>query len=234
MIVIRDDKLIDRNSRIGRWTSLAALGVLGVGMYLSFQRPDLFIYSIGALILGFAMTQIGMYFSNRWGRSPRPDEQLDTALKGLPGDTTIYHYVAGVPHLLVGSMGLWVLLPYHQRGMVTYEKNRWRISGGGFMQAYMTLFGQEGLGRPDLDASNQIESVKKHLAAQMDEGLVPPVNAVLVFSSDKVEIASSDAPLPAVQIRKLKDFMRQKAKEGTTPADTLRRVKECLPAANGG
>lgn len=233
MIVIRDDKLIDRNGRIGRWTSLAALAVLGVGMYLSFQRPDLFAYSIGALILGFTMTQIGMYFSNRWGRSPRPDEQLDLALKGLPGDTTIYHYVASAPHLLVGSMGLWVLLPYHQHGRVTYQKNRWRISGGGFMQAYMTLFGQEGLGRPDLDATSQTESVKKHLTARMDEGLVPPIRAVLVFSSDKVEIVSGDAPLPAVQIRKLKDFMRQRTKEATTPADTLRRVKECLPDAHG-
>jgi hypothetical protein len=233
MIVIRNEKLIKRNGRIGQWTSLAALGVLGVGMYLSFQRPDLFVYSIGALILGFTMTQVGMFFSNRWGRSPRPDEQLDLALKGLPGDTTIYHYVTTVPHLLVGSMGLWVLLPYHQRGQVTYQKNRWRVSGGGFMQAYMTIFGQEGLGRPDLDASSQIESVRKHLAETIDEGLVPPINAALVFSSDKVEITSSDAPVPAVHIRKLKDFMRQRAKEAATPADTIRRVKECLPEPTG-
>ena len=71
MRVVKDEALIKRNGRIGQWTSLGALAVLGVGMYLSFQRPDLFAYSIGALLLGFTMTQIGMYFSARFGRSPR-------------------------------------------------------------------------------------------------------------------------------------------------------------------
>lgn len=229
MIIVRNEKLIKRNSRIGQWTSLGALGVLGIGMYLSFQRPDLFIYSIGALLVGFAMTQIGMFFSSRWGRSPRPDEQLDTALKGLPGDTTIYHYTSPVPHLLVGSMGLWILLPYHQRGKVAYHNNRWRLRGGGFMQAYMTIFGQEGLGRPDLDASQQIEAVQKYLARNMAEKGVPPVSAALVFSNDQIEIDTTGAPLPALQIKKLKDFLRQRSKTTSVSAEVLRQVKECLP-----
>ncbi len=89
------------------------------------------------------MTQIGMFFSNRWGRSPRPDEQLDSGLKGLPNEDTIYHYVTPASHLYVGSAGIWVLLPLHQRGRVTYQKNRWKISGGGFMQGYLSIFGQE-------------------------------------------------------------------------------------------
>ena len=87
MKIVKNEKLIKRNAMIGQYTSFAALAVLGIGMYISFKRQDLFIYSIAALILGFAMTQIGMFFSNRWGRSPRPDEQLDATLKGLPGET---------------------------------------------------------------------------------------------------------------------------------------------------
>jgi hypothetical protein len=229
MRVIKNESLIKRNGRIGQWTSLGALGVLGVGMYLSFQRPDLFAYSIGALLLGFAMTQVGMYFSNRWGRSPRPDEQLDTGLKGLPGDATIYHYVSPVPHLLVGPMGLWILLPFHQRGKLTYAKNRWRLSGGGFMQSYMALFGQEGLGRPDVDANDQVQALRRHLEKNMGTDMIPPINAAMVFTSDKVEIDSQNSPLPALQIKKLKDFMRQKSKENTPPADTMLEVKKCLP-----
>lgn len=198
-------------------------------MYFSFQRPDLFIYSIGALIVGFTLTQVGMFFSNRWGRSPRPDEQLDSALKGLPGDATIYHYVTSVPHLLVGPMGVWVLLPFHQRGTVTFQKNRWRLSGGGFMQAYMSIFGQEGLGRPDLDAANQIDSLKKQLTKKMDEAALPQINGVLVFTSDKAQIESGQAPYPALPVKKLKDFLRQKAKEASVPAGTIQKVKECFP-----
>jgi hypothetical protein len=107
-------------------------------------------------------------------------------------------------------MGIWVLLPYHQRGAVTYDRNRWRIRGGGFMQAYMTIFGQEGLGRPDTEAAGQVQAVSKHLAARMDESSVPPINAVLVFTQDRAEVDSEGAPLPAVHVKKLKDLLRQK------------------------
>ncbi len=230
MKIIKNEKLIKRNGRIGQWTSMGALAVLGVGMYLSFKRPDLFIYSVGALIIGFMMTQVGMFFSNRWGRSPRPDEQLDAGLKGLPNDTNIYHYVTPASHLLVGPAGLWVLIPLHQRGHVVYQKNRWRLSGGGFMQAYMSVFGQEGLGRPELEVTTETEAVKKYLAKQLEEPDIPEVQGVLVFTNDQIQIEAEDAPLPALQIKKLKDFIRQKSKENSLGMLTLEKIKAVLPA----
>ena len=231
MIIIRNEKLIKRNGRIGQWMSLGALVVLAVAIYLSVKYPQLFLYSVVAMIVGFLMTQVGLSFSNRWGRSPRPDEQLDAALKGLPADTAIYHYVAAVPHVLVGPMGLWVLLPYHQRGRIAFEKNRWRLSGGGFMQSYMRIFGQEGIGRPELEAAYQMESLTKQLAQRMGEGIAPPVNAALVFSSEDIEIDGTESQLPALPIKKLKDFMRQRMRESTAPAPLIRQVKEALPQA---
>ncbi len=231
MRIIRNDKLIKRNGQIGQWTSLGALAVLGVGMYISFRRSDLFIYSIGALILGFTMTQIGMFFSNRFGRSPRPDEQLDAALKGLPGDTAIYHYTTPVPHLLVGPAGVWVLLPLHQRGKVTYYKNRWRLSGGGFMQTYMTIFGQEGIGRPDLEMANEVDVLKRYLAKQLgDENQAPEIQGAVVFTSDQVEIEDTEAPLPALKARQLKDFIRQKAKDRVIERSTFEKIQSVLPS----
>ena len=229
MRIIKNEGLIKRNGRIGQWTSLGALGVLGLGMYLSFQRPDLFVFSIGALILGFTMTQVGMYFSSRWGRSPRPDELLDAALKGLPGDMTIYHFVAPVSHLLIGSAGLWILHPYHQRGKITFYNNRWRLSGGGFMQAYMTVFGQEGIGRPDVETANEIESVKKYFTNKTNEFEIPEINAALVFTNDQVEIDNTDAPLPVLKLKQLKDFIRQKAKEKPIDLLVLENMKSILP-----
>ena len=229
MKIVKNEQLIKRNGRIGQWTSLGALGVLGIGMYLSFQRPDLFVYSIAALIAGFAMTQVGMYFSNRWGRSPRPDEQLDAALKGLPGDMTIYHYVSPVSHLLIGPAGLWIFQPYHQRGKVTYYKNRWRLSGGGFMQAYMTIFGLEGIGRPDAEISNEIELVKRFFSKQLTEPEIPEIRAALVFTNDQAEVDATDAPLPVMKLKQLKEFIRQKAKEKTIDSSILEKLKSLLP-----
>lgn len=230
MKIIKNENLIKRNGRIGQYTSLGALGVLGIGMYLSFQRPDLFVASIGALIAGFTMTQVGMYFSNRFGRSPRPDEQLDAALKGLPGDMTIYHYVTPVPHLLVGSAGLWIFQIYHQRGKVTYYKNRWRLSGGGFMQAYMTIFGQEGLGNPNTEIANEVDQLKKYFLKHVEDTEIPEINAILVFSNEQAEIDNTDMPLPALKIKQLKDFIRQKAKEKPVDFLTMEKLKAVLPS----
>jgi hypothetical protein len=229
MKIIKNEKLIKRNSKIGQFTSLGALLVLGIGMYISFSRPALFIWALAALLVGFTLTQVGMYFGNRWGRSPRPDEKLDAGLKGLPGDFVIYHWSSPVAHLLVGPAGLWVLIPYHQRGRVTYRNNRWKQSGGGFLQNYMRLFGQEGLGRPDLEAESEINSVRKFLAREMEEDEIPEIKAVLVFTDEATEIDTEQAPLPALPLKKLKEFMRNKARERPISTIELAKVKSALP-----
>src|SRR5919109_2440866 len=209
MKIIKNEKLIKRNAQIGSWTSLAALAVLGGGMYLSFTRTDLFAYSLIALVLGFTLTQIGMYMGNRFGRSPRPDEKLDAGLKGLQNEFVMYHFTTPASHLLIGPAGVWVIKPYHQRGQVTYKKDRWRLTGGGFLQSYMRIFGQEGLGRPDYEIEDEIKSLKKYLLKHMDESEIPEINALMVFTNDQVEVDADaqSAPIPTLKLKQLKEFI---------------------------
>ena len=229
MKIIKNEQRIKRNAQIGSWLSLVAMAVLGLGMYISFTRTDLIVISLSALIVGFTLTQVGMYMGNKYGRSPRPDEKLDTGLKGLPNDYTIYHYTTPVPHLLVGPAGVWVLQPYHQRGQVTFKKNRWRLSGGGFMQGYMRIFGQEGLGRPDYEVEGEVSALRKYLQKQMDESEIPDINAVMVFTNEGVEIDAPDSPIPALKPKQLKEFIRQKAKGKPISQMQLAAVKAALP-----
>ncbi len=237
MKIIKNEKLIKRNNKLGLSSTIAGFVSLGACAYFLFQpiqnaesltTARLTIW-LATLFLGFIFSQIGMYMGNRWGRSPRPDELLDASLKGLPGDFSIYHFVAPAHHFLVGPAGVWVLLPYRQRGIVTYTKNRWRIGSGGFMQAYMSIFGQEGIGRPDLEAEHEIYSLQKILAKNLSEGEIPNVQAVLVFTHDLVEIQANDAPRPALKPKQLKDFMRQRAKERPITPTQLAAVKAALP-----
>jgi hypothetical protein len=232
MNIIKNEKLIKRNSRIGQWTTIAALAILGGGLYISISNPSnpqLMIYSLLALGVGFILTQVGMYFGNRWGRSPRPDEKIDAGLKGLPGDFSIYHFKMPASHLLVGPAGVWVLIPYRQRGVVTYSKDRWRIGGGGLLQAYMSIFGQEGIGRPDLEAEAEIKAVQKFLGKTMPDTEIPDVQAALVFLHEDSEIQVENAPRPALKVEQLKTFMRQKAKERPISPIQLAAVKAALP-----
>jgi len=223
MKIIKNEQLIRRNGKIGQWSSISGLVVLGGGMYISIQRPEYIAYSLAALLLGFLLTQVSMYYGNRFGRSPRPDEKLDAGLKGLPGDFTIYHYTTPASHLLVGPAGLWVLLPYQQRGEVSFRNNRWRLRGGGFLQNYLRIFGQEGLGRPDLEAASQIAALGKFLSGQDQAGQLPEIGALMVFTDPKVELNSEGAGLLALRSKQIKDFMRQRARE--RPISHLQRAQ---------
>ncbi len=228
MKIIKNEKLIVRNSKIGQWTSLAALVVLGLGMYISFAKPDLFIYSIVCLVVGFIMTQVGMYMGSRWGKSPRPDEKFDTGLKGLHSEFNMYHYSSPLSHFWIGPSGVWVLLPYHQRGQISFEKNRWKMKGGGFLQGYMRIFGQENLGRPELDAENEVRTLQKFFAKKLDESSIPEIKPVLVFTTDEVELNAGDSPIAAMKLKQLKEFMRQGGKNRALSNDQIKKLTDVL------
>jgi len=225
-----NEKLIKRNSRIGQVTSIGALAILGIGLIITFKYPDKFVYSLGALLVGFILSQVGIYYGNRWGRSPRPFEIIDKSLKGLGREYIIYHYMTPASHLLVGPAGIWTILPFYQKGTITYEKERWHAKGGGFLQGYMRIFGQENLGRPDLEAGAETQAVKQYLEKKLPEGVeVPEINAALLFAHPQVEIKAEDASLPALTPKDLKDFLRGKSKEKPIGSLTLAEVEKILP-----
>jgi hypothetical protein len=230
MRIVTNQKLIKRNARIGQVTTIVALVILGIGMFITLKAPTQMGYSLGALLLGFLLSQIGIYYGNRWGRSPRPDELLDRSLKGLGREYTVYHYVTPAAHLLIGPAGIWTLLPYYQAGLISFEKGRWRAKGGGFIQSYMRVFGQENLGRPDLEAKSEVELLKSHLTKLLPEGTaLPEINSALLFANPKVELHAADAPLPALTPKELKEFLRERAKSKPIGEMTLGLIRKALP-----
>ncbi len=228
MKIISNEKIIKRNTQIGKYTSLAALLILAGGMVVSFTMPEQVYIAFGALMVGFILSQFGIYFGNRFGRRPRVDERITAALKGLTKDYTLYHYLTPVNHLLVGPAGVWILEPYHQRGLITYEKNRWRQKGGGLLLGYLKIFGQEGLGRPDLEVQADLDSLRNTLKKSLGEDL-PPLNASLLFYDPRAEIQVDDAPYPTLKLDQLKDFLRKRAKENPLPPEQVKRITDLFP-----
>ncbi len=227
MRIVTNEKLIRRNKKIGQYLSIGSLVVLGIGLYMSF-RPEYVTASFLALIVGFMISQVGIYYGNRWGRTPRPDESINLALKGLDNRFTLYHYVTPVAHLLTGPTGVWVLLPFHQRGKITYEKGRWRQKGGNF---YMKIFAQEGLGRPEVDVQSAVADMEKYLKGIPNGETLLPVNAALVFTNPETVVEAPDAPVTALNAEKLKDFFRQRLKNRaqTFTAEQINVLERTLP-----
>jgi hypothetical protein len=231
MDIITNERLVKRNARIGQVSSIAGLAVLAGGMVISFTRPEYFGLSMGALLFGFLLSQVGIYFGNRWGRRPRPDEQLNIALKGLDSRYSLYHYSTPANHLLVGPAGVWALLPHNQRGTISYDtaRGRWRQRGG---NAYLKLFAQEGLGRPDLEIQGEIEAVRKYLEEILPEEEIPAVQAALVFTNEAADVQGDDSPVPMLKARELKEFIRKTAKSKPISLDKAKALQQALPESS--
>lgn len=228
MKILTNEKTIKRNTQIGKYTSIAALLILAGGMVVSFTMQEQVYIAFGALMVGFILSQFGIYFGNRWGRRPRVDERITAALKGLTKDYTLYHYLAPVSHLLVGPAGVWILEPYYQRGTIVYEKNRWKQKGGGFLLGYLKIFAQEGLGRPDLEVQADLDALRASLKKSLSDEL-PPLNASLLFFDPRAELQTDEAPHPTMKLDQLKDFLRKQAKENPFPSEQVKKITDLLP-----
>jgi hypothetical protein len=228
MKVITNEKLIKKYSSLGKYLNIGAIAILFGGMAISWLRIDLFYLAMIALLAGFILSQISIFFINRWGRRPRPDERITSSLKGMTNDYTLYHYNTPVSHLLVGPAGVWTILPYFQRGTITYEKNRWKQKGGGLGLAYLKVFAQEGLGRPDLDSKSDIDKLTEFFTQAMGTE-IPEIKSVLVFTDKRAILEVEDAPIPTMAIEALKEFIRKQAKEKPMSVNLITSIKSFLP-----
>lgn len=229
MKIYSNDKLIKRNKRIGSITSLLSLLILGVGMVLSFQDEDgsKLAYTFGSLILGFLLFQVGNFYMSKWGKSPRPDERLNSALKGLDDRYSLYHFYTPISHLLIGPAGVLCLVPYQQAGTINYNpiKNRWKQVGGNF---FMKAFGGEGIGRPEKEVRFTIDDAA-HYFKRAGINLEPHApEALMVFTNPNVTLQADESEIPAVTAAKLKEYLRKKAKTKTLPDEISRKIEESI------
>jgi len=228
MKIVTNHKLIAKNKKIGTYLTIGSLVVLGGGLVASFNQ-ELLTWSFVALFFGFIISQLGIYYGSRWGRSPRMDEKLAAGLKGMGDQYTLYNYSTDVSHLLAGPAGIWVLLPYYQAGKITYDEKRgkWKQKGGNL---YMKIFAQESLGRPDLDAKTAMAGAQKFLAQYSSTIELPEPKAALIFTNEKAVVECDNAPLATLAGNDMKDFFRRIAKETPAPLESMRALQKMLPS----
>ncbi len=228
MKVITNVKLIKKNRKIGQISTLIALGILIIGLVITYVRKEEMIWSFVALGLGIVISQVGSYYGSRWGRTPSAEELLGLALKGLDDKYVLYNYTSPVSHLLVGPAGIIALIPQFQGGYISYnvDKKRFTRKGGSL---YLKFFGQERFGKPE----NEVSAAKKDLIAFIDQQFdkdAPSIESLLVFTDPKVSLDIARSPVQGVTAEKLKDFLRKKSKNKPVGLEILERIKSALPA----
>lgn len=212
MRLVTNDSLIKRNAAIGKYAAIGGLVILVAGLFVSFRpEPELRLVPFVTLALGFVLSNVGIYFSNRYLKY-RGDQALESNLKGFDDKYHLYNYRLPTPHFLIAPTGIFALVPKFQRGVVTWDGKRWIHKGSNF---FLNLFGQEGLGNPTAEAAGEAEAAAKFLIKKLGDN-IPPVQAIVVFCNPEVTVEAKDTPIPAVHIKQLKDYLRKLTKSSTS------------------
>lgn len=212
MEIVRNAARIRRYRLIANAASITGLAVLGVGLVLSFQgNPTFFLAQWLTLVIGILLWQVSLNFSHRYVRSPRPDEELDEALKGTSYKSILYHYALPANHVLLTRAGPILFIIKPQTGKIAVEGehgDRWKLSGS----LYRRIFGQQqALGNPTREAVGEVTALVNFIKEKAPELEELPVGAIIVFTAPQamVTLDIDASRIPALHIDELKKFVNR-------------------------
>ena len=209
MRIIRDERRINVLSSVGQYATLGGLLILLVGLVISFVRPTWMLPVMISVGLGFILSMLGGFFADRYAGSMAHHKALAEVLKGLDYRHTLLQYVLPVNHVLVEPGGCTVFVVKSQAGEVVYEngkRGKWKHRQRG--KIFRRLVGQAGVGRPDQEAENDVETLRAYLDERMEAADRIPIRGAIVFVNEDVELHADDSPVPAFYRKKVKDWLR--------------------------
>jgi hypothetical protein len=219
-----NQRLVKRYSLMGNVFFFGGLAAAILVLVLSFTRPQDSLMLTGIALGAFVVAQIGVSFVNRYGRHPRIDELISDGLKGLDGRFSLFHYLIGFEHVLIGPPGVLILLPRNESGRITYEDGEW----------YQTLpkgnLFRRGGRRPirsvDREAERAVGAVERALRLTVGGEVEAVIKPVLVFYHDDAKVDVSDAPMLALHVKKLKAAIRKLPRDATLTKEAIDSLLE--------
>lgn len=225
-----NEKLIKRNKIITQVSLYAAIALIVIGLFISFSNPDQAKILLSYLVLlpAYILMQINVHMANKWGRNPRVDQIISNSLKGLDNRYSLFHYTTPVSHLLVGPAGIWIIKPYHQHGIITYDEKKKKYlqkGGGNFLTK---LFAMDTLSDVERETQRQNSTLQKYFEKIGLKDYPKPLIAN-VFFHPEVKIQAKNAPETTIDIDKLKDLIRQTVKKSPIRDEIKNNILKKLP-----
>jgi hypothetical protein len=222
----KNEKLIERQTSIARYTTFASLAILFGSLVISFQNYNILL-AYGTLLVGFMLAYIGSTLGNQWVKEPRADVAIAKALKGFDNKHHLYDYLLPAAHVLLTPTGLIVFLVKNFDGTIAYKNGKWerawawtRMIGG---------LGQGGLGDPMREMQNEIAKMKNLLTEKIENGGTIPVDGYVLFTDPRVQLTIDDQSAPIVLVEDLKETLR-KTKRGAPMSNKM--LDDCERALN--
>ncbi len=218
MVILRDEARIARMRRISQYTSLLGIAALIAGMVIAFTNPErFFVYELLALMVGWLLSQVGIYLGHRYLRRPRPDEAIDKEVRRVAKNGRMYHYLLPAPHVLLLPQGIVIFVAKFQGGQIKVTNDKWRQTGLGFLN-FRKLFGGEAIGNPTKEAQAMVGAVANFLRQNAPQVEEVPMAPIIVFTSDGTQnIEVENSSVPVVHYKKLRGYLRQQWQKGGLP-----------------
>lgn len=230
MRITVNEAFIKRRAKIARWSTLVGLGVLFLGLILSFNQ-QYYYWSLPALIVGFLLANISGFNANRYVKEPRPDQTLAKVLRGFDNTYHLFNYTAPIPHVLLTPARVYAVLVKPQEGVIREKGNRWRRDFS--LRRLFLFFGEEAVGNPPREARAAAERLQRALAEAFGEA-APPVEPLVVFTNPNVELVMS-APsedtaddVPVLTGARLKKHVRAQPKGEAFGPELRKRLVDFL------
>jgi hypothetical protein len=209
---IIDVKKIRKRSILSNIMSIGGLITLLASVILPLFIPSLANLSFLLMVAGLGVSMVGIYFANRWVRKPRPEDQLNKALKSLNDSYHLYHYPSlPCDHVLLTPSGVVILETVGLSGAFTYKKGKWKESMT--IGRALRWIVEEHLGNP-IRAALDAEGYLRREFEKLDiSDTKIPIKPVVVFIHPVVELDIEGAAIPVCKLEKLRKHI---------PSDTPR------------
>jgi len=232
-----NEMLIRRQIRWSLVYLVLALAFLSGGFVASLAPNDPVLqYAIPmpSLVIGLLLWWRNQSLLARWGPRTRQDPVLARGLRGLDDRHHLFAFThPSLPdYLMVGPMGVLVVVPRQVTGTVSCYDDRWRQEQR--RSAVARVFGwlapRAALGNPTDEAQRGIQATYKFLSGRTEsiQGDLR-VDTAVVFTAPKVELRLHGCPVPVLQLKSLRGYVRRLPKtlspsEAATLVEMLRAV----------
>lgn len=210
MRIATNTPLINNRQTISRIMAFAGLGILLIGLVLSFT-PGTILYSYIALIIGILVSSVGTYNATKWLAPPLAQDTLGEALKGFDNKNKVYNYLLPAEHVLLTPQSVFVLTVKRTENQVRYDGQRWHNKMSIFRR-FQSL-SRERLGDPVQESSQDVQAVKNLISSNLNDATIP-VEGMIVFINPNVEtLLEADPPIATLHVKQLKNHLRKRLKE---------------------
>jgi hypothetical protein len=230
MRITVNQAFINRRAKIARWSTMIGLGVLLLGLILSFNQ-QYYYWSLPALIVGFLLANVSGFNANRYVKEPRPDQLLAKALRGFDNTFHLFNYTGPIPHILLTPSRVYAVLVKPQDGAIRQQGTRWRRDFN--IRRMFLFFGEEGVGNPPREALGVAGRLQRALDDAFGEHTLA-VKPIVVFTNPNAQLVMDETSengtdeVPVLSGARVKKYLRAQPKGEAINADLRKRLVEFL------